>query len=498
MIKYSLSVVLLFLSVMIQAQVIYVSADGADNNDGKSINEPATIYNAVLNAVPGTTIYVRGGRYMLHKRIELTNSGLPDQTIRIVPYQLEHPVFDAVNVPVSPSDKAQAVYISGNQYYVKGIEITNAYKQGMVVRGCHNTIENCVSHHNGNNGFSITLEVHGVANDDGEKAAYNNFINCDSYLNFDWYKTSNGVRTPGSDANGFGCSLNAGKGNRFYGCRSWSNADDGFDLFESGFAVVIDNCWTWRTGVIEDFAEIFKQKTGETLTPDIFKGNGNGFKLGGNHGIDGSGCTKQSTGTHELRNSVSFGNRVRGIDQNAHKDGSVVENCVSFNNGINIRFWQKPNDGKSFVFNNNIIFGTGTTESGFTIPVISTNNSWDKGQPVYTADDFITVKTEDAMATREVDGSLPATNFGKLKKTVGIYSPEANKNRESYLYNNLFYIMHPQKCKLTLYSSLGVLKQVLNIDESASTIDLSNQPSGAYIVSLNTETVRTFTKIIKR
>ena len=52
--------------------------------------------------------------------------------------------------------------------------------------------------------------------------ARNKVINCDSYRNFD-------AVTDGENADGFAAKDRVGPGNEFRGCRSWQNADDGWD-----------------------------------------------------------------------------------------------------------------------------------------------------------------------------------------------------------------------------------------------------------------------------
>lgn len=401
------------LALPIMAQTLYVSPEGMETNEGNQPEKPTTLTAAIKQLAPGSTLILHGGHYLLAERIDLEKNATAEQPIKIEAYKGEKPVLDAINLIKNSS--SQAIRITGNYYMLKGIEIENAYVQGVLIQGSHNTFEQCVSHHNGGPGFGITLGHGDKTNPDGEKAAYNTFINCDTYSNFDWYKEKAGKKRAGTDADGFACSLSSGKGNNYHGCRSWNNSDDGWDLFESGFGVVIENCWTWHNGILSDFKEVYKHKTGAELTEDIFDGDGNGFKLGGNHSNGGNICTKKSSGTNVLRNSISFGNKGKGIDQNNHEDGAYVENCLSFDNSSNIRFWKPANKGKVFVFRNNIIFGKGTEESAVKMPCTSESNSWDSNFKA-SENDFVTLKTEDALAPRNSDGSLPH-NFGQLKPT---------------------------------------------------------------------------------
>ncbi|MCI7790458.1 MAG: hypothetical protein MR531_06755 [Lachnospiraceae bacterium] len=136
--------------------------------------------------------------------------------------------------------------------------------------------------------------------------AYNLILNCTSYENAD-----KGYE----DADGFAAKLTVGDGNVFDGCIAHHNADDGWDLFakvQSGSIgnVVIRNSVAYKNGYVLD-------ENGK----EINAGNGNGFKMGGD----------SMSGQHELRNSVAFFNKAKGIDSNSSPDIKVYDS-ISFNN----------------------------------------------------------------------------------------------------------------------------------------------------------------------
>ena len=131
-------------------------------------------------------------------------------------------------------------------------------------------------------------------------------LNCTSYENAD-----KGYE----DADGFAAKLTVGDGNVFDGCIAHHNADDGWDLFakvQSGSIgnVVIRNSVAYKNGYVLD-------ENGK----EINAGNGNGFKMGGD----------SMSGQHELRNSVAFFNKAKGIDSNSSPDIKVYDS-ISFNN----------------------------------------------------------------------------------------------------------------------------------------------------------------------
>lgn len=155
----------------------------------------------------------------------------------------------------------------GCYWYLQGIEVTGAYNEGFrIVNGSHNTFDRCVAHHNGGSGFSMSFghEKPGepLPNPDGEKAAWNTFVNCDSYNNFDWWTVNGGVPAAGTNADGFAVKQGSGRGNRFIGCRAWNNSDDAWDLYECGHAVEMTDCWAWHTGHREDHVDMYADRTG--------------------------------------------------------------------------------------------------------------------------------------------------------------------------------------------------------------------------------------------
>ncbi|MSU60016.1 MAG: hypothetical protein EXS35_17910 [Pedosphaera sp.] len=68
-------------------------------------------------------------------------------------------------------------------------------------------------------------------------------------------------------------------------------------------------------------------------------------------------CGGDSKGTHYAFNCVSFGHKVNGFTQNSHRDGLVVQHCLSFSNGpsgYNYFMEGTLNSGKQNVFKNSV------------------------------------------------------------------------------------------------------------------------------------------------
>ena len=74
--------------------------------------------------------------------------------------------------------------------------------------------------------------------------------------------------------------------------------------------MVIQNCVAFKNGYVLD-------ENGQ----EVDAGNGNGFKMGGS----------SISGHHILRNSVSFGNKAKGIDSNSCPDIEAYSS-TSYNN----------------------------------------------------------------------------------------------------------------------------------------------------------------------
>ena len=377
-------------STILFVKTYYLSPDGNDANAGTKESPLYSLASAVAIAKAGDTIYMRGGTYAYSATIRLTQSGSSLYRINIFAYPDEKPVLDFSAMVLDASNRG--FLITGDYWFIKGLEIYRAGDNGIKVEGSHNRFERCVFHHNQDSGIQIGF-AHETSNPNGLMGSYNEVINCDSYRNFD-------KNTLGGNADGFACKMHNGKGNVFRGCRAWENSDDGWDLYETDWQVIIDSCWTWHNGD----KSLFEQMSS-------FSGNGNGFKLGGN-GTGGS-----SEGTHIASNCVAFNNNYasrKGFDQNSHKGGVDVFNCTSFGNGYNYMFEDQPSSGCTNRFRNCVSFDDmGGLEYEFATGAVFLTNTWDLGI-VATSSDFYDLTEETAKAPREADGSLPKNKFAKL------------------------------------------------------------------------------------
>ncbi len=348
------------------AAQIYVAPTGSDSADG-SIGTPfRTIQKGMSIAQVGDTIYLRDGIYYNSTTIQPPRSGVAGRPINLWAYPGEIPILDFSLQPHGTSSRG--IYISKSFWSLKGLTVRYAGDNGIYITGTHNTVEGCTIFGNQDTG----LQISGAG-------SYNVVINSDSYHNYD-------SATHGGNADGFDAKLNIGPGNEFHGCRSFDNSDDGFDMYEGQYRVIIDSCWAFHNGY--------------NLWGDpSFQGNGNGFKLGGNY----------IPGPHWVAHSVAFDNRSKGFDQNHTTAGVTLYNNTSWRNGgPNFSFPETTAVGQDTLINNVSWQGSVTIERN----ALQITNSW----PAHTVTgaDFLSSDTSLARVSRNPDWSLPTTGFLRL------------------------------------------------------------------------------------
>ncbi|HYH04411.1 MAG TPA: right-handed parallel beta-helix repeat-containing protein [Bacillota bacterium] len=332
-------------------QPIYASPKGQSSATG-TFKDPIDIYSAVQFLQPGQTIYVRGGVYNLSAPlfIERGNSGTAAKPKVLKAYAKEKPVFDF-------GTKSYGFTIAGDYWQISGIDITRALTTGCQVAGNHNRIELVNTYANGDTG----LQISSLPLSQPEQWPSNNLIlNCTSYDNRD--KSEN-------NADGFAAKLTCGAGNVFRGCIAYHNCDDGYDLYsklETGpiGAVTLENCIAYNNGMFSDGTKT--------------KGDGNGFKLGG------EGLAVK----HLLRNSLAFKNSSNGVTSNSDP-AIIVENTTSVDNGkANFFFANYANATPQFAAKNNISFRTTSEGLADLIPanLVSANNFFYNGTQTVNAD----------------------------------------------------------------------------------------------------------------
>ncbi len=388
---------------------LYLAPTGNDaTGDGSKANPFYSLQKAVDLINAGDTIYMAGGVYSYSARVNINKGGTAAEMITLRSAPGEHAILDFSSM--ADDDANQGIRLTGSYWHFYGFDIKGAGDNGLLIErnkpiggtyvdikdknedGHDNLIELCNFYENRDAGLQLK-----------NLAAYNRIINCDSYYNRD--------ATDG-DADGFAPKLTVGTGNYFYGCRSWQNSDDGWDLYlkckEDGFpqdmVTTMENCWTFMNGFYKDGT--------------AGKGNGNGFKLGGSSGKD------QSHNSILIR-CLSFDNLQKGFDQNSNAGNMTLVNCTGFakpylDNSSHYTFridGTSLPSGKQLVATNCVSIGDGVTDRKKSLWApcemlggVITTSDW-----VTAEADYVAIDTTGVRGPRKADGSLPDINFMYIK-----------------------------------------------------------------------------------
>jgi hypothetical protein len=471
-------VLVLFASVSFSQRIYYVSVNSGNDSNSGTIDAPfKTVSKGISTAGAGGTVYLRAGTYA---SMTISASGSANNYIKVWAYPGEKVIF---------SGGSDCLVLTGSYLYLKGIEQTSGTHNGILIKSSNNIIEQCVIHNNGNTGLHMGSSSSTV------NPGNNLIINCDAYENYD---------SPiGGNADGFACKWNIGTGNKFVGCRSWYNSDDGWDLWMATQGVEIDSCWAFRNGV-------------DIWHSGSFAGNGNGFKVGGNY----------IAAAHYVRNCVAFDDTGykggKGFDQNNNTAGQTIINCTAFRN-----------KSGNFMFGTYLTTGTHTIKNCISWQGVDTiananvaANSWTLGLTP-TAADFISVDTSLVLEARKADGSLPDNGLFRLASTsqfidkgvdVGLtyngaapdmgafeYKPVTNiaetfDARSFSLHQNYpnpfnpstkisYSIMKSGYVTLDIYNVLGkrvarLVNEIKNAGSYTAVFDAASMPSGVYYYKL--------------
>ncbi|MBP3773216.1 MAG: right-handed parallel beta-helix repeat-containing protein [Treponema sp.] len=297
------------ISKAIKGSKIYVSQNGDVFGDGTK-NSPVDLESAILYSKPGQTILLAGGKYYPSRPITIDrgNDGKPNARKVLMS---EDPNNRAIIDFSSTKMTVSGISLYGSYWTFKNIDITGTPGdcKGIQVAGNYNQLLMVDAYLNGDTGIQIS----GRASEPYEKWPHDNLVyGCESFGNADPAQ---------NNADGFAAKLTTGEGNVFRNCVAHHNVDDGWDLYakiETGpiGAVLIDNCIAYNNGRKID---------------NSGKGDGNGFKLGG----DGIAVK------HLIKNSVSFNNDLNGITTNSNP-ALIVEACSLYGNkDTNLNFYGK-------------------------------------------------------------------------------------------------------------------------------------------------------------
>jgi hypothetical protein len=411
-------------------QDIAYNENASDSNPGTDINHPwATWQKAFNSAMPGDTVYFRGGTWyprtddygnvtIYHPSSGYGTAGTRSKPVCFFAYPPDvatgnMPVLDCRHTHPTTNNHV-GLYISTPGYVeFKGLSVTHVrswprasgemWCAGIMANDFrHLTLERMTTSYIGGAGFFL------MEND----TLY--LINCDSHHNCD----SLDIELPGNDADGFTLLDGNPASDTFNiayirGCRAWNNSDDGFEISNSK-QLDISHCWSWNNGYLE--------------------GDPNGFKFNYSH--------LQTPWKRKVNHCIAADNERAGfLDVNLHADmGPFME----FSNNTAFRCGVGFGSGKGQVFDcslhpasvlyrNNISYAfTGpypaafkACDYGFPTYVIQDHNTWiqtgetfmTEDNPAYSVsvDDFVSLDTAQLRWPRKEDGSLPDISFLSLQ-----------------------------------------------------------------------------------
>ena len=357
---------------------IYV-APGAKKGNG-SKESPYGLEAALTLARPGQKIILMEGTYKLTNTIQVPRE--VDGTKDAMIYLMADP--EAKTRPVLDFEGASGIglQVRGDYWYLKGFDVTHAASNGLRVDGNYCVADQIHAYYNKSTGIGIQID---------SKFSrliwptYNTIKNCDSYYNADAGE---------EDADGFSAKFCIGVGNVFDNCVAYGNADDGWDLYGRNYpmeAVTVQNCVAYKNGYREDGTR--------------GKGNGNGFKLGGDN----------NAARHVLINSVSFMNGADGITSNSNPN-VIVKNSISYKNdkaGINLYTKAGNTDFESAGVISHKNGGSDTFESKGSQDAKKVDQTyWNGANGV--ADDWFKSLEFGGKIARKADGSIDMQGFLEL------------------------------------------------------------------------------------
>jgi hypothetical protein len=414
--RKSLTILLLFLSLIASATNYYVAtpaSGGSDSNPG-TFAQPWGSWNYAFNSTsvqPGDTVFIRGGVYYTTvvngTGIKVTRNGTSDNWIVYINYPGEKPVFDCSNQVQGDiqytglrnygivTDEVNYVKIYGltvrnvNQFYTRNFAIGIELRNGYVI------LENFTAHNIEGTGIRSS---HNGGNTGRFGTHY--IINCDAY------NVCDSIAPIGNVGNGFAVNNDYTTDGETYltNCRAWHCADQGFNLATDAYVEAV-GCWSFCN----------------TETKSVGGGGGGmGWKMGWQN-------VESSILRRKVHNCIAAYNDGAGFFTNENGSGGSADwNAVRSEHYNNIAYhncWVLPDYSWGFIiqdtreddtiqqwrnFSNNISYDNkmDVFTAGGAAEYSGSNNSWDIPLTLTDAD-FESLDTTGITAPRQADGSLP-------------------------------------------------------------------------------------------
>ncbi|MGN0819438.1 MAG: right-handed parallel beta-helix repeat-containing protein [Christensenellaceae bacterium] len=289
---------------------IFASPSGSSSGNGTK-EKPYDLSTAIGKIAAGKTLYLLEGTYKLSSTINISKSGTRKSYIKIYAFDNKKVVLDFSSMALNSSNRG--VKLSGKYVNIYGIDFKGAGDNGLIISGSYNIIDNCSFYDNRDSG----LQIAGSGTSFSAWPHDNLIRNCTSFNNCD---------ATGENADGFACKLTNGNNNTFDGCMSYSNSDDGWDLFsrdQNNGRTIILNSIAFANGKLVDGS-------------GTASGDCNGYKLGYNN----------FEANNYVENCMAFDNYQTGFTCNGNTGALTLKNCTSYNNKTNYILVKSSYDGK--------------------------------------------------------------------------------------------------------------------------------------------------------
>jgi uncharacterized repeat protein (TIGR02059 family) len=389
------AIIILFLSIpfAVNATTYYVATNGSDSNRGTLASPWKTWAKGFATIVAGDTLYIRQGTYTdmqgsgggNYSGVRVANkSGTSNNPIVVSSYPGDaRPILDCSSLSSIQGYHRGILMGNCNYWNIYGLIIKNVREwsggptqytgSAWEISDMSNiTIEYCdVTHCM--NGFSVS----------GTNTKIN-YINCDSYENWDIYQG-------GDLCNGFNGNSRGSSTITYTGCRAWLNSDDGFDYLGGSGTISNINCWAFNNRPWHGGDE---------------GGNGCGFKLAQDN------TTYTGTGVRRtLINCIAANNGLIGIEGRVEAGppfDMAIYNCTVANNsndyGIRVPLTATYGTAR---LKNNISYGSKWGDYSGGAHNITNNNSWNSGIGTASDADFVSADYTQLANPRSTSGSLP-------------------------------------------------------------------------------------------
>lgn len=413
-----LVILLLLLSITVDARIRWVTPRGNDANtgaDSSSTGAWVTWGKAFQTAIAGDTVYIRGGVYYVTasgQYGDITNDGTEGSYINFWAYPNDwdngnYPILDFGRY-VAPDWTWAIDCYHDNYLYFKGLTIRNlvqnpsgGYVQGIEIEESHHVIlENLNVHHIG----GPCISSH------GSDEVY--IKNTDTWESCDSLATS-----PGQNGTGIGVGtrrsyIYAGDPYDFHvyieGCRAWNCSDQGFAQSGVGHHEW-KNCWSFNNGRLEGEGWGMKltiSTESDTINPLSRVVKNCIFAVNASSGIDPNNLGGSNFNGHYFNNFF-------------YHHGYKPETPYYANEYIGCAIWipnyigysPAPNE----MYANNLSYDNDKGDVVAHDAYTHQYNSWDHPNGlIITNEDFLSLDWTEMLRPRKLDWSLPDISFGKL------------------------------------------------------------------------------------